>query len=103
MELVVVQGDALEFEFAIFEEKTGEEYVLRDGERLFFMAKPSCQSGDCVIHEVQTNKYFHIKKVDLMPGVYEFDAGIMFADGSTKTVIDAEIGKLKVKRKTGNR
>ena len=102
MELTVVQGDALEFNLTIMDE-TGKEYALQDGEKVFFMVGPFCTSGNCKIHEIQTNNYFHIDKVNLEPGTYDFDAGIIFADGTTKTLIDADIGKLKVKRRTGER
>lgn len=102
MELVVVQGDSLEFNFEVVD-NAGNPYELKEGEQYFFMARPSCGSGECVIHELRSSNYFLIKRVDLMPGIYEFDAGIKFADGTTLTVIDAETGSLKVKRKTGER
>ena len=103
MELTVVQGDALEFTFTPYNEETREKYKLQDGEKLFFMVGPFCTSGKCGIHEIQTNNYFRIDKVELEPGTYDFDAGIIFADGTILTLIDADIGKLKVKRRTGER
>lgn len=103
MELVVVQGDVLEFTFTPFDEETGKEYELQSGEKLFFMAGPFCTSGKCEIHIKQTSNYFCIDKVDLKPGTYNFDAGIIFANGTTLTLIDADEGKLKVKRRTGER
>ena len=102
MELTVVQGDALEFNLTIID-KAGKEYTLQDGEKLFFMVGPFCTSGKCGIHEIQTSNYFLIKKVDLDPGTYDFDAGIIFADGTVRTLIEADVGKLKVKRRTGER
>lgn len=102
MELTTVQGDALEFTFNIIDENE-EDYELQEGEKLFFMVGPYCVSGDCKIHIEQPEKYFQIPKVDLEPGTYEFDAGIIFADGRTKTLIDVEQGRLRVKRSTGER
>lgn len=102
MELTVVQGDALEFNLTIIDE-AGSEYTIQEHEKLFFMVGPFCTSGKCEIHEIQTSNYFRIEKVDLEPGTYDFDAGIIFADGTVKTLIEADVGKLKVKRRTGER
>jgi len=103
MELIVVQGDVLEFTFTPFDKETGVEYELQPGEKLFFMSGPFCTSGKCGIHEIQASNFFRIDKVELEPGTYDFDAGIMFADGTTLTLIEADVGKLKVKRRTGER
>lgn len=102
MELVVVQGDVLEFAFTVTDE-SGQEYVLQDGEKFFFMVAPHCNSGNCEIHIVQTSKYFKVENVELKPNVYDFDAGIIFADGTKKTLIDGDTGKLRVKRRVGPR
>lgn len=102
MELIAVQGDALEFEFTITDE-TGEPYEMQEGDKLFFMVAESCISGDCKIHIEQAESYFQISKIDLKPGNYDFDAGIIFADGRVKTLINADTGRLIVKRSAGER
>lgn len=102
MELTAVHGDALEFNFTITD-ANGEPYELEQGDKLFFTVAESCVSGDCKIHIEQPGTFFQIHKLNLKPGNYDFDAGIIFADGRIKTLINADTGRLIVKRSAGER
>lgn len=105
MELTVVKGDKLEFTVDVMQELDGETkpYVLQENEQYFFMVGASCESDNCKIHIFQKSEMFSIKEVDLKPGTYDFDFGIKYSDGATKTLIKRSEGRLIVEPRVGER
>lgn len=106
MELEVVQGDSLEFEVKIKIKTTSgvsASYELQEGEKFFFMIAEPCAAGECNEKYIQEESLFRIPEINLKPGNYEFDFGYIRTDGTIKTLIDRNVGKLIVKRRTGER
>lgn len=119
--LTVVRGDTLDFELIIRQEN-GKRLTLSDGDQYFFRTahrreerepapdkpprppkpadeteeadgeKPACTRLDIT----QAGPQFKIDNITLEPGSYRFAAGVIYADGTIKTVFRPEESWLKV-------
>ena len=88
--LYVIQGDKLEFDFIIKE--NCQTRPLYDGESLFF----EVLNAGAEYNVVQTDHHFTFPHVNLSPGNYPFRAGLIFADGTTRTFFPSTSSQLAV-------
>ena len=90
--LDVVQGDLLEFDMLVtqghkaFEPQEGDQYFFR------------VENGPDI---VQTDNHFRIPKIELPVGEYSFSGGILFADGTVRTVFRPDDSRVRVYRQVG--
>lgn len=86
--LSVVQGDKLNLDIKL--QLNNQRYDLNYGEKIWFdVFKKSYDSdtSEALIHIEQESNMIRIQQIDLEPGDYLFNVGIIFADGSTKTIL----------------
>lgn len=91
--LEVVQGDLLEFDMTIMEDR--KIFQPQDGDRYFFRVE---KGGPNI---TQADKHFRVPKIDLPVGEYSFSGGIIFADGTVRTVFQPDESRIKVLRQVG--
>ena len=91
--LDVVQGDLLEFDMMVTQGK--KAFEPQEGDRYFFRV----ENGGPNI--VQTDKHFRIQKIELPVGEYSFSGGILFADGTVRTVFRPDDSRVRVYRQVG--
>ena len=90
--LDVVQGDLLEFDMLVTQGR--KAFELQKGDQYFFRV----ENGPDI---VQTDKQFRIPKIELPVGEYSFSGGILFADGTVRTVFRPDDSRLRVYRQVG--
>lgn len=87
--LYVNSGDELRFNVKLV--INGKPYKLRRGEKVWFDVKKytydTSEETPVLIHVEQLDTKIYIPRVDLEPGDYIFDIGVIHADGTTKTII----------------
>lgn len=98
MSLITVCCDTLEFDV----ELTGEDgtpFVLSENDKLWFAVKHDYRDENPAIYVEQNSTHFKIdgESNELEAGFYLYEVGIIFADGTVKTVITGE--QLKVLKK----
>lgn len=90
--LDVVQGDLLEFDMLVTQGR--KAFELQKGDQYFFRV----ENGPDI---VQTDKHFRIPKIELPVGEYSFSGGILFADGTVRTVFRPDDSRVRVYRQVG--
>lgn len=90
--LDVVQGDLLEFDMLVTQGR--KAFEPQEGDRYFFRV----ENGPNI---VQTEGHFRIPKIDLPVGEYSFSGGILFADGTVRTVFRPDDSRVRVYRQVG--
>lgn len=86
--LYVNSGDELKFNVKLV--INGKPYRLQRGEKIWFDVRKytyGTEETPVLIHVEQLDTKIYIPRVDLEPGDYIFDVGVIHADGTTKTVI----------------
>lgn len=90
--LDVVQGDLLEFDMLVTQGK--KAFEPQEGDRYFFRV----ENG---LNIVQAEWHFRIPKIELPVGEYSFSGGILFADGTVRTVFRPDDSRVRVYRQVG--
>lgn len=90
-----VTGRTFEFEAAVLGED-GSEYELQDGDRLFFLVDRQYRNEPPLLSLIQPDTHFKVKRLELPPNQYDFEFGILFANGDAYSIIARKFGKLKV-------
>ena len=91
--LDVVQGDLLEFDMLVTQGR--KAFEPQEGDRYFFRV----ENGGPNI--VQAEGHFRIPKIELPVGEYSFSGGILFADGTVRTVFRPDDSRVRVYRQVG--
>ena len=90
--LDVVQGDLLEFDMLVTQGR--KAFELQKGDQYFFRV----ENGPDI---VQADNHFRIPKIELPVGEYSFSGGILFADGTVRTVFRPDDSRVRVYRQVG--
>ena len=90
--LDVVQGDLLEFDMLVTQGR--KAFELQKGDQYFFRV----ENGPDI---VQADHHFRIPKIELPVGEYRFSGGILFADGTVRTVFRPDDSRVRVYRQVG--
>lgn len=98
MSLTTVCCDTLEFDVELTNDN-GTPFVLGENDKLWFAVKHDYSDLTPAIYVEQHDTHFKIDTEDneLKAGIYLYEVGILFADGTIKTVITGE--QLKVLNK----
>lgn len=85
----VVYGDRLSFDVKLI--LNNQRYGLEYGEKIWFDVYTKSYdpnvTPDVLIHIEQESTMIRIPEITLDPGDYNFDIGIIFSDGTTKTIL----------------
>ena len=90
--------DTLEFDVDLINED-GTKLILGDEDKLWFAVKKNYTDEEPKIYIEQNSTHFKIpaQNPELPAGIYMYEIGILFADGTVKTVLHNE--KLYVENK----
>lgn len=97
MDLYTTCCDVLEFDVSLTN-KDGTAFTLDEGDKLWFAVKKAYRDKTPLIYVEQADTHFQIngKENNVLPGVYHYEIGILFADNTERTVTT---GKLNVANK----
>ena len=98
MSLTTVCCDTLEFDVELINED-GTPFVLGENDKLWFAVKHDYKDENPAIYVEQHDTHFKIdgEGTEIEAGIYLYEVGIIFADGTIRTVITGE--QLKVLNK----
>lgn len=101
--LIGVEGRTFEFE-VIVKDSEGNDYEMQEGDELYFLAakRDDPDATAPIIRMAQADSHFKIKKLDLEPGMYEFEFGIRFANGDEHPIVRRDEGTFTVYRNAGD-
>jgi len=91
MELRTVCCDTLEFDVQLFNEN-GTAFVLGANDKLWFAVKKSYSDLQPIIYKEQHDTHFKFTEFnpEVPAGIYMYEIGILFYDGTVKTVVHNE-------------
>ena len=104
-DIYTVCCDTLEFDVELYNDD-GTPFVLDANDNLWFAVKKSYSDITPLIYIVQHDTHFKITQItpEIVAGVYMYEIGILFEDGTEKTVITGArlIVEERLKRDAGN-
>lgn len=85
----VCQYDTLDID-ADIRKHDGTVYTLAEGDKLWLTIKKSFES-EALINIKTDTKYFEIDEIELSPGDYLLEMGIIYADERSETLVQSKL------------